>query len=64
LIEIVVTTQIAGHRYGRRNGGDTVAAFREWQWVVESATCRRAPYATAYTELYATAYKPRPARRA
>ena len=64
LLEIVVTTQISGHRYGRRNGGDTVAAFREWRRV-ESATGRRAPYATAYkTELYATAYKPRPARRA
>jgi hypothetical protein len=64
LLEIVVTTQISGHRYGRQNGGDTVAAFREGQRV-ESATGRRAPYATAYkTELYATAYKSRPARRA
>ena len=63
LLEIVVIAQISGHRYRRRNGGD-IASAREWQRV-ESATGRRAPYATAYkTEVYATAYKSRPARRA
>jgi len=58
LLEIVVTTQISGHWYGRGNGGDTVAAFREWQRV-KCATGRRAPYATAYKAELCDRVKPR-----